>query len=1000
MLISQIHEFISALLNIERQLGVVDKEILASFQKKYPLPSTITPEHDGLNSTCSRALNEDELNWLQECFAFRWRAIADTPQDYTFDPQGQNVLWINLAKALALSLKKHYLELLIPPLAKNKSEPDGFSRLDEEIDPRDIYLSNDGSWRRIKSLYEKFQQPSAIFQTYDQKKINPRALTLKEMFRIRAKRGEELIKQIEDETYANFWDYLIRRIAPTWQKKGKCPDHILPSLLELIEIYFNVINQESNKPEFNKKLAALISELETCSVEDINHFYGIEIYGDQRNYYLVDILLDCLAGTEDLEEKLANIARWLCRYDPTLVSKCKNLTRVYENQRVGKYFDAGHLRELILKLDQTTELVKPGIQQILRLLEHEKQITAEVILKIKAVYELRWRQIIDTPSDYLRKQAENNRGWIRLAQYLAGAGYIEENYYQLLIPTIKFHIDPVTKEKITNYPLSHFILSEDGEELIYIPNCIANHQANGTFYCFTASRPRMLTAKELERLKYVEHQFYAYYLQVLADEKIDLPVSRRTIMAVRDLVNATLNPKALRLGYSISESQEKAALLAYGKFSEFLSQLPSDEYARLYAHSVIWRHEKMTVGELLEEVQSPYEQLSEALAMQPKLAAETAITPNKIKKPIKERECAALVAQKLAKLVMDYDPDVEFNLTIRSESISALAEMRLCSAKRVFRDWDHIDDKEATRRVSIIMVSLMTHSFSYLWFTGVQLEIAGYSNTTTETGKELFKTVELALELGDFSKIRFIYTYLIRKIVQRAMNQTDFKTICTRYEDTLKWLQSIEEETMFKPENCTCFEPKQIFVTLVPFLNQVRTRSILDNFLQKLIHCLSQPQNEYIKWIQVNIEFNRLLNKAAFSFKQREEVLSQLRQGPQVSEKDFLQQLSVYLVHKLSIINLQMGHKSQGLFGVDPGQYNQQIKEVKKSLQEHLPTSESIATQGEKNTLNEIFKGLKQSMQHTKSGASHAVIDYLDTLENWILAKDESCDVAVQPVVS
>lgn len=43
----------------------------------------------------------------------------------------------------------------------------------------------------------------------------------------------------------------------------------------------------------------------------------------------------------------------------------------------------------------------------------------------------------------------------------------------------------------------------------------------------------------------------------------------------------------------------------------------------------------------------------------------------------------------------------------------------------------------------------------------------------TATGKELFNALEYALDNGDFSKIRFIYTYTMRNIVKRALAQKD-----------------------------------------------------------------------------------------------------------------------------------------------------------------------------------------------------------------------------------
>ncbi|KTD22072.1 Uncharacterised protein [Legionella lansingensis] len=960
MLVSRVHEFISALVSIEQQLGTADKALLIAFQTKYPLSSNVISEQTLPERDPNDSLSEEELCWIRDRFAERWKEIADKQDDYTFDPRGNNVEWIRLAKDLALELKQqHYFVILIPVIT-NKSDPDNFSRLEQDQDPRSIYLSDDGTWHRIQGLFERLQQPAAVFLTYDHKKTNPRALTLKEMFRIRSKKGDELAKQIDNEIYANFWDYLIRRIAPTWQQKGKCPEHLLPTLLGVIESYFDAKATRSDSGEFKKKFDAFIKELESCPLQEINHFYGIEIYGKKRNYYLIDALLDCLQSTEGLEEKLMDVARWLCRRDPTLISQCKNLMPIYETLKVGQYLDVTHLTQLVSKLDLGIEPVRHKVKQLIKALQQTGQITEEIIQNIKEIYRLRWEHIIDSPKDYLRKQDGENRSWIRLAQYLAGAGFIDGNYYKLLIPTLKRDTDPVTLENITSYPLSYFILSEDQTELIYLPNCVRNHQSNGTFYCCTADTPRMLSTKELSRLPFAAVEVYEYYLQVVANEEIAPPISKRTVLALRDLVNGTLNPKALRLGHKITKDQEKIAEASYLKFAEFVNALPADEFARLYAHTVVWRGQKKRVSEIIAAIQDPNEDPTENS---------------------EGRECIAVASQFFAKLVIDYDPEIKFRLDIEEAPLAALNEMRLASAKHVFRDWDHISEEEATKRALSIVVSLMTHNFSYLWLTGVPLHISGHSNTTTETGSELLKAVQLALELGDLSKMRFIYTYVINRIVEKALAQTDLKTKYTRYEDTISWLKSIKDESMFKPEKSLCFDPKLILVVLVPSLSKIKGKALVEKFLERLIQTLLQPQNDCLKWVHINIEFNKLLNSDVLSFKHRQEILGTLRRttGP-VSEGDFIQQLSNFLVHRLSALGVR-NNTSQGLFGVDPGVYNLSFKAIKGLLHRSLSMSHTIdATQ--KDAINKVFALLRECIQHPELfEANSALCDYLDSFD-------------------
>lgn len=906
MLVSRLHEFIKTMISIERQLSAIDKELLHLMWEKYPLVERGSYSSSSLPNS-NDLLTEEDIQWLQENLAKRWQKIFDKKdEDYTFEPGGNNKIWIDLAKDLAAELKKPYLLILIPSI-ENKQDPDLFSYCEQ--DPSFIYLADDNqTWHRVQGLIDRMQQPLAVFSTYDSKKIKPRALTLKEMYRIRSKKGEELLRQMGVEGYVSFWDYIIKKIAPTWQEKGSCPEVILPILLELIEQYF-----ESGCPndKFYNTLELLTKELRFCSLEDVNYLYGIKIYDNKNNYYLIDILLDCFTKEKNIGKKLASVARWLCHFDPALVSKAKQLISVYEESKVGKYFDIEQLKQLLSLLPCEGNLeLESDIHHLIEDMAKATVISAEMITRIKQIYAFRWQVIKDCPEDYLRRKNQQNCPWIRLAQYLAGAEYIKSNYYQLLIPSLRYDIDLITQEPLMNYPLSYFILSEDEAQLFYLPNIIKYHQVNGLFYCLPyETRPRTLTPRELKRLTFAAPQFQEYYLQVTTEEE-NFPLSRETINAIKELVNGTLNPKALRLGYEITEDQAAVAEKAYIKFFDYISNLPADEAGRLFKHGIIWRGRKKTVAEILTAIQ-------------------------KDKKDIQQRECIAIAGQFFAKLVIDYDPAVEFQKNIEEDSLVALDEMRLCSAKHVFRNWDHIDEKEAIRRALILVVSLMTHSFSYLWFTGVSLNFYNFTNTTTETGRELFKSLELALEFGDVKRIRFLYTYVINNIVGKALSQNAFIKKCTRYEDTLHWLKNIKDESIFDKKNSLCFDPKLIFIILMSFSKKAKIKSTIEKWLKDIIQTMQQPYNDYICWIIINIKFNNLLKQGMLSEKYQQEILGALRERVEpVEDSEFISVLGIFLVEQVAATSAYASSRTnaQGLLGINPGVYTHRFNEFKEKL--------------------------------------------------------------------
>ncbi|MDI9819555.1 MULTISPECIES: hypothetical protein [unclassified Legionella] len=902
MLVHRVHEFINALVSIEDELEEIDQKLLSRFQEKYPLPADRLG-HNNIRVNVNDSLNEEQLNWIQECFATRWQEIADKPADYTFNLRANNIHWVRLAKDLAAELGKPYLCVLIPTIT-NLTDPDRFTRLTEQQELRYIYLDEDGNWRTIEGLFEYTKEkPSVNFCIYDiSERLKPRALTLKELFRIRAKASEEFVKRSGKEVYASFWDYLLREIVPTWNNRGECPRHLLPILLTLVEAFFQS-GGDSKASSVKACLNNLNEELRLCSLDNINYFYGIPIYASEtEGYYLVEILIDCLQGSRGLNEKFANVAKWLCRFDPSLISQSDSLASVYKKFQAGSYFNLLHLKDRVSKLDPGIEELKPKLKKLLEDLDKGAN-TSEIIKQLRELYSLRWLYIMDHPDDYMRNQEGQNFAWIRLAQYLAGAGYVDANYYKLLIPTLEHDIDPVTQENLTAYPLSHYVLAEDGKSLIYLPNCVGHHKASGTFYNCTANPPKMLTAKELKRLSFANSEFYDYYSTKVLTEETVLAISLETIKALGDLVNGTLNPSALFWGHKISADQESIADKAYEKFLLYMDSMPADELCRLHAHPILWRTKKIQFSTLMDNIQ-------------------------KTSKTVDDRECIAVAGQFWLKLIIDYDPDLEYVKLVEGlhkNSVVAIKEMQRFSAKNTLRDYDHIDQQEATLRVLTTFVSIMTHPFRYVWHTGKPSKHEDYRNTLTNTGQELFNVLQPIINSGDFSLVRHICTYTVQNIVKKALANPNLITKYTRYEDTLSWLKSIEDGSMFKAEKKVCFEPKMLLTVLVAWVKGNSNESVV-KFLEQLMQTLLQPDNDYRKWVRINIEFNKMLNSLP---EKCEEILGILRQTPGgVSDEAFIQSGVEFLVYRLTTKIIHEASHKQGIFGVAPGQYELEYNKI------------------------------------------------------------------------
>jgi hypothetical protein len=911
-LLAQVQEFIQSLLGIKDKLNESDLEFLASLENKFPKACTID------DIPAATLLENDYFAWIDELFAKRWLKVADTFYDYTFHTGGVNAPWVSFAKNVGPSLQKPYLLLLIPVLA-NK-DPNNYSRLKLVPDARSIFLSNNNSWHRLLSLYA-----SSVFGIGGkQKKTRLKPLTLDELNRIRSKRGKKLAfttnnsNSCSGNLYTSFWDYVKREIAPAWQGNGACSTYILSYLLEMIESYLEASKENSNFDLFQTSFKHFSNYLATCFISDVNNFYGAQIKVNEENYFLVEILLDCMQENKNgLSLKLINVARWICEIDPSLVSQKETLQPAYEGLKVGVNFDLNYLKELVIDLKvNDTNIVKNLHRELLSYLElvidvangNEEEVRAELVSKIKAMYALRWDTIIDTKLDYTRyiKNAANYP-WIRLAQFLAGAKYIEANYFKLLMPTLRYDYDRTHKELLTTYPLHLYIVSHNRDELIFLRNCMAHYKAYGTFSNCNYYEPRPLTSMEILRLAHADPEIYRYFCRI--EEKYDdLPISKETWDEIYELVIHTLINVEGLTNPEIGKDAYDVATASYDKFLVYVNELPQDERNRLYRHRILLRSRKVTVQEIMDLIQ----------------------TPN-----YNWRVCITGQAEILAKLVIDYAPDTKFPDII--EQNVNIASMRAHSTRKVYSDYNDLTQEEARRRILIIITSLLTHPFQYMVLTGKEISLGDFNNKVTDTGKEIFLLVQKYLDQGDFKEARFLYAQLMEHIVKPAANNTPW----VRYADTDYWLNKIQNESLFDTKNEVYFEP-QLLLTELWAMAKINTNfKKVERFLDPLHKILISTDNDYKKWIRVNIVFVHFLEEEK-SVTDRSTILRTLRiaKATSVNQQLVFQSSKEYLIHRLAqMASRNYNYKTVSLFGYSPS--NQKVydyfnREIAKKLEVSL----------------------------------------------------------------
>ncbi|WP_147285932.1 hypothetical protein [Legionella beliardensis] len=725
--------------------------------------------------------------------------------------------------------------------------------------------------------------------------------------------NEDNVYLQNDKNEPTIWHCLIRQFAPAWKDSGQLPEHLLPSLLSLIESYYHWLDS-GNKTELNSNLVDFINSLKVSKLEDVNNLYSVIFKLRGKQFYLLELLIELLQGSQRAASKFKIVAQWIYEIDHSLVAKHNQLASVYQNLKAGPYYNISQLRLLInsLSLDSASDLLKLKIENLTQKMLSLEQIDHELIKEISELFASRWLEIIDTSLDYTRLVEGPNKSWIALAQYLEGAGLIDltpASYYKLLIPSLTHEVDFITREKLTVYPLTHYILSEQGDELVFLPNCVNNFKYRRTFYNCNHTIVKPFTAVEKERIKHSLPQF-VHYFNAAEEERHDVPVSRKTVMEVKKLVEGTLYPEGLYLGNDITAPQLQCAENSYRDFLKYLNGLPEEERVRLLNQSILFEGRKVTFLEVLEQV-------------------------------LDKGECLVVNAQYFLKFVLDHDPFMRF--PVEWEHKVRVDALRLQSAKKVYSDYDQISFEEAIKRILILCVSVMTHTFKYLPLTGVSLTLWDCANTITKTGSDIMQLIKKAIMTGNFSQARFIYASLLESIIKPAFVNDGYRVALLRYPDTIAWLGKIIDESLFKQATITCFEPDTLLTVLWSYKEKNnRITPQMELFLEEIILTLLQEQNDYLKWIRINIKFSEFLRD--ISKEEGEEILGQLRLKVEpIPPATLVKIISEFLIHRVAS-QIARPSKSFVLFkdtSVNSNLYQEVVKRLQQELEAfHLSEQE------------------------------------------------------------
>ena len=842
-----------------------------------------------LNQTCALSLkaileasNNDpgtlEILYQQvtDVFEKRWAAaIHDSmyaSYDYTRLTSGINGLWIHLAHKFAAIFSKTYLQILMPSVL-NKFDCPSSCELSTCTDLTNFFLMEGGkALGMISSLDMTWNTKGYLCVTEKDKYggLIERPLSLIEIYRINAKASLG-----DANLSAQFALKLRQTVMRSWRNQGYISPSVHLLLLEIVSCYFD----ENRRGAIDGLLQKLAQLLKQSDFHDVYYLYGsvLEIstqQGHNANCLIVDLLIQCARGNlKNIQPKMEAFVGFLLRYNPSCIIKSESLQSKYKEYGVADGFTsevlACWLCEL-LKHEPASTNIANSLQILYTRTKAHTLTTAEAVLQLELIYKARWDEIIGSALDYSQQQQGVNEAWIHLAQRLSGAKLIKGNYFRFLMYTIVHNTDMLTYEPLTDYPLSFYVLSENGTRLHSLVNSVKHWKQTRVFLNCSVPVFAAFTPLEERRLLFANQRFHEYfkYMHVNAPQK---PLSILMVNWIREYVNASLDEDGLK-DFIIKDRGPRIAMAACALVELFkqVDQLPPDEMEILLEHRTYYRGNNFSVRELFSKL----------------LRGD-------------EDGCIASCGKHFAKLVMDFMPWLEFNKEIEAGYWIGIELMRRSSAKKVVSDFNWLDEDEAIRRNCVLLVSILTRSFnsSYWWSTGPKISWGDYSNRGDSSVHKIYEQLKLFIATpGDSNIARHTYMYITEGIVKQAL-KTDSSVMISK--EILDWFKEIQSGQLFK-KNEGYFDPKQIFVGLSKLTRNTSYGSQVQPFLSELILVFSQSCNESMVAVEINLKFYYFLQN--FSATQQEQLLGSVKKlTSDVDKEVFYRSVCTFLVQQAKV---------------------------------------------------------------------------------------------------
>lgn len=416
-------------------------------------------------------------------------------------------------------------------------------------------------------------------------------------------------------------------------------------------------------------------------------------------------------------------------------------------------------------------LLAKRLMESLPLERADEPLRGEDVQLLREAYRTRWGGnepadgIIYSSSCYTRHQQGQNAHFIEIARLLAEAGFIDENYYRFLMPTVETSHDGTLRVPIHKVSLNELIVTDDGKQFINIAEAVRNFVGNKmlVYFLYNDGKEKNLTKTEMVRFEATNPELWQLYREQSFSLKEDkYRITEQTIIELTRLVEDSVFERGTYDNYTAEENSR--AQTAYKRFWIYINhQITPEE-----RHALFSQHIEMNWNIVTFEEQY------------------TSIVTDKV--------CLTLAAQPFCKLIIDYQPDKRFenpvvNTWIEAEGWREKSKNKQFDKRIPIKGYAHDEAFYRARCVSLF-VYILTNRFKC--YGGSIIAFDGVEKTVTSTASNIHRKILTGLHSKNFTQA---YFEIMEHVVKPVLNKPK---PYSRYSETQQWLVSLKDGSFWQ----------------------------------------------------------------------------------------------------------------------------------------------------------------------------------------------------------